>query len=323
MPSNKGPTPIKGAKGEFEQREQINLEKVKSWVVDPAAAAAEQLLEDWQGGVIGLVNITLSNDNSSVDNARFLLQGRLFRDSPKFVPCNKIWPARAQNELVLEDLDCSLFRFSNSLVSNLVDSSETEISFRTSAGQPLIGTDLDDINMSGFCLRAFVWPSTPNFAKLGLLLYPLAKEELLEVAPLAIHPAFPGISLFSVEFPIGPPSDSFRFGLPFFPAVSAGGCFDSFPNFPPREEFVEAAAALLRKATYPEIKVSRTTLQKRWTELEENGNNPNALKSKKMSVIWPLPPVRASIPSGRLAAISTPSCFFQQIREVDRSIDRG
>ena len=67
----------------------------------------------------------------------------------------------------------------DNLVSNLIDSSEMSFCIRTVGGQPLIGTDLDELEWKGFCICAFVCPIMPNTAKLGILLFPLAKEDLL------------------------------------------------------------------------------------------------------------------------------------------------
>ena len=67
----------------------------------------------------------------------------------------------------------------DNLVSNLIDSLEMSFCIRTVGGQPLIGTDLDELEWKGFCIRAFVCPTTPNTTKLGIFLFPLAKEDLL------------------------------------------------------------------------------------------------------------------------------------------------
>ena len=305
--ARRGPTPIKGTNGEFNVARQLTIDQVKRWCVDPPEAAAETLLPDWTGNIIGLVNLSLAGDNKTIVNASFLLQGRLI-PTPKVIPFSKFWApsaSRVHHELVIEELDGSTFQFQGSLVSNLVDSADLTFHIRPVGGKPLVGTDLDDLNWRGFCLRAFIWPTTPNFAKLNILLYPLSREELADEAPLSAFAAFPGFSLISVEFPIGPPSTNFRFGLPFLPAITSGADFHLFPFHPSAEDFVSATAALLRKTTYPEIKASVATLQKRWAELRDA--DASALKTQSLALIWPLPSTPAPT-SGRLAADNSGLC---------------
>ena len=51
--ARRGPTPIKGTGGEFAVSRQLTIDQVKRWCVDPPAAAAETLLPDWTGDIIG------------------------------------------------------------------------------------------------------------------------------------------------------------------------------------------------------------------------------------------------------------------------------
>ena len=246
-------------------------------------------------------NLSLAGDDKAVSNASFLLQGRMI-PAPKVIPFTKFWApsaSRVHHELVIAELDGSSFRFKDSLVSNLVDLSDLTFHIRPVGGQLLVGTDLDNLHWWGFCLRAFIWPTTPNFAKLIILLYPLSKDEIADEALLSSFAAFPGFSLISVEFPIGLPSTNFRFGLLFLPAITAGTEFHLFPSYPSAEDLAAATASLLRKTTYPEIKASVATLQTRWAELKEA--DASALKTQSLALNWPLPSTPTPT-SGRLAA---------------------
>ena len=84
----------------------LTLAHVKRWAV------AETLIRDWDGGIVGLVNVTMAPDNKTVRNANFLLQDCLFPEIPKVLPCNKFFlpvDSCIQHELVLQDLYCSMF----------------------------------------------------------------------------------------------------------------------------------------------------------------------------------------------------------------------
>lgn len=297
---------------EFQQDSSLTLDMMKAWTIERRETAAEQLCPEWTGDEIGLVALNLNGDNRTVNNAQFLLQGTMFRNAVKVVNANQFWtfPGNTPHQLVLEPIDCSIFKFRDSLVSNLVDDSEIEFSLRPTGGQPLMGTELDDVGFRGFSLRAFVWPTCPNWAKLVILLYPLGKEELSEAQPLHVHSAFPGLSLVSVTFPLGPPArEGNKIGLPFVPAILPGSPFEETPNFPPAKDLVAAVAALLRKTTYPEVKSNATYLRRRWGELLEGGNDPAALKSQALTLIWPLPTEPVSATQGRIAAFKLGSSF--------------
>jgi hypothetical protein len=301
----KGPSIIAG--DQFSVDAALNLEVVKSWTVETLDRAGETLY-DWEGDIVGLVGTTLSGDNKSVHNSRFLLQGSLYRNKVKVVNANTYWtfPDRARHELVFEPLRGDLFVFRDTLVSNLVDSSEIEWSLRPQGKQPLMGTELDDAGFKGFCLRAFLWPTAPNWAKLNILLYPLCKEELISSHPLSVHAAFPGISVVNETIPLGPEAKKKeRYGIPFITAVLPGANFVDFPFFPPAKEFVAATAGLMRKTTYPEVKSNETYLKRRWEELATNGD-PSSLKSPALTLAWPAPTTSIPIADGRLASFFHP-----------------
>ena len=302
--SKKGPTVITG--DQFRADSSLTLDTIKSWTVDSIDRAAEQLIPEWNGHELGMVTFSLSNDNKAVHNARFVLQGEMFKDSVKVVNANLFWtfPGAVPHQLVLETIPCSLFTFRDNLVSNLVDASELDYSLRPTGKQPLIGTELDDVGFKGFCLRAYIWPTSPCWAKLVILLYPLSKDELAREQPLSVHAAFPGLSLLSVTFPLSQEAKrGARYGLPFLPAIRPGAPFDSCPHFPPAGELVAAAAALLRKTTYPEIKSNANYLRRRWSDLKDGGHNPDALKAQPLTLTWPTPSTTVPGAQGRLAAL--------------------
>lgn len=301
--NKKGPTVISGK--EFDSGDELTLETVSSWRVDSHDRAAETLLNEWDGSIIGLLGVTLSGDNRAIHNSTFLLQGTLYH-TPKVVQANKFWklPQNTEHEVIFSDIPCSLFKFTNSMVSNLVDSTDIEYSIRPVGKHPMVGTELDDISFRGFALRAYIWPTHPNWAKITVLLYPLPKDKLLAAHPLSVHAAFPGITAFSHTFPLGPPTlPGKKYGFPFTPAITPGASFGEFPNHPPAEEFIATTSALLRKTTYPEIKINHVHLQKRWEELSRPGSNPSSLKSQALTLVWPSPIVSVPVSQGRLVAL--------------------
>ena len=93
------------------------------------------------------------------------------------------------------------------------------------------------------------------YTKLIILLFPLPKDMLLELHPLSSNPLFPGLTLFSGEFPLIPQSANLplekNWGSPFAPAILPGALFDDSGCYPRTPLIKAAMAQILRKPVKP------------------------------------------------------------------------
>ena len=241
----------------FRGNAELTLEDFKKIAV--AGFTADHLTnhtENWTGGIAGLVGLTLSNDNSHVVNRRMFLIGSLCQN--KNVNANKFWDiALEQWHRSFTVNDCNIFDFPNGgLVSEIVDGSLFLHSYYK--GDELVAKENLPETILRFSLRCYIIPTRETYAKIVLLLYPLPKDMLLNAHPLSSNPAFPGITLFTGEFPLvpaslGSPLDK-NWGSPFTPANVPGASFEDSGLFPNTALVKAAVAQIMRKAVEPDSK---------------------------------------------------------------------
>ena len=279
----------------FKNPRDLSTTEFDALLVPSFQRATETVLQDagWNGGLYGAVGLQLSNDNRTVAFGQFCLFGRVVRNSMHTIAAAKFWPGTDDIKLELQLSNATMFSFTDSLASNLVDSHNVEHRFLRD-GNVVTPEELADLGINGFCLRAYVTPSRETYAKiaLGLMLLPLA--DLLDENPLAENPLFPAISAGAAgEFPLGPPLAAAvprardRWGAPFWPLIVLGASKDTCPNQPSGTELRGRMAEILRKAFKPELKNGPATLHKRWDELREAGAS--NLKRADPEKLWPLP----------------------------------
>ena len=112
---------------------------------------------------------------------------------------------------------------------------------------------LEDAGITGFTLRAFMVPCAANWANLQVMLYPGSEAELRAEFPLCDDVRFPGVQLFKVKFPLGPPA-MLKWGQPLNPAVLLGAPVDDFNILPVAADFSRAISALFRTVVQPDVK---------------------------------------------------------------------
>ena len=279
----------------FRSARDLLLKEIKKLSVPSFDRVVEHLLPDlgWKGDLYGSVGLILSNDNKSIVNGNFFLSGQLFPGSEsKRFQAAKFWSAGTDLDLQLSINNASIFNFSSTLTSDFVDGSDVTHAF-FKGNQRLETEEAEAAGIPGFCLRLFIAPSKETFAKLTLVLYPLPLAVLLESQLLAENVRFPGLSVFSGEFPIGPPQTAVPrtptpYGCPILPVVIPGSPLTDFPNTPSGIEIRRKIAEVLRAAVKPEIKNGPAMLLKRWTEIQNAG--PSKLLNKQLDIMWPLPP---------------------------------
>ena len=180
-----------------------------------------------------MIGLSLSNNNKRVIKGRMFLIGSLCKEKKEAAA--KFWNNQEQLSLVFSLDDCSIFNFPNGgLVSELVDGSTIPHCFQRGEEPVPSGTLPDTI--VGFSVKCFIIPTRDTYAKLIILLFPLPKDMLLELHPLSSNPLFPGLTLFSGEFPLipqsaNPPLEKNWVSL-FAPAILPGALFDDSGCYP-------------------------------------------------------------------------------------------
>ena len=228
-----------------------SLQELRSLVVPSFHRAVESVLPEagWQGG--------------SSQRQKYSLTAQ----------ASHIWPSTRELKLEFFIDNATIFNFEDSLTSDLIDSSGVPHSF--SNGESILEEyQLEELGITGFCLRAVIMPTQETFAKISLVLLPLPLEELLNTHPLAENPLFPAISLSSLgEFAMGPPAAGLQrqnpWGFPFWPLLVTPTDFSSAPNLPSGTDLRACMGAILRKTCKPEAKNGPAALLKRWEEVKE------------------------------------------------------
>lgn len=274
----------------FKAQVQLTDDVVKEWCVASLDDAASELLDDWQGKIIAMVGLTLTADNRNVENARFLLQGSMYDNAPKKIPANKFWKNFPSGTyILLKNVDSSLFKFEEGMVSNFVSHDQLDFEFRARNGDLLEPEDLETSGMRGFTLKAFVWPTASCWASINLVCFPFPERDLVDSYPLSADDRCPGILFVGEKIPFGPPAST-RWGAPFNPAILPGAPVDLFSRFPPAVDLSRAMAELLRKAKQPALKLNVTQLEKVFSHQTENSHDVSSLDPLNLEIIWPAPP---------------------------------
>ena len=262
-------------------------------------------IADWDRGIGAGIVCRLSNDNRRVVHCHIALLGDLFT-SPKKISINNAFEKFPSLQIVLSSIDCSIFKFTNKLVSDYVDSSAISYDFVGPSG--ILNEQVQQAGgLHGFALRVHIVPITQECARLTLVLYPTPLASLTADHGLAKSPAFPGLKLFGGDIPFLPLARTILespWGCPLLPAILLG-CEE--PNvFPTSADLRAAISGLLRSAQKPTLKAGYSTLLPMWESLKDK--SADALSSPPLESIWPDSGTPSSPPPG--------SCLCLPIYEV-------
>ena len=291
------PSPIKGP--DFDGRDQLTSDDWKKLVVTNAVDAPRHLYADWPGKLVGYCAATLTNDNASILNMQFMLAGSLW-ERPLNVSATRFFEdLEAGTSLTFPTFNTSALVFNSSaLVSDYLSHEQIPHEWKRN-GQPYPPPAPN----KPFSIRAFVTPIEGKWARLWILLFPLAKPDLLSNHPLAANKSFPGMEVSAVTFPLGFDCQeiipNLNWGAPILPIIVLGADWEQRPTHPTTASLKRALAATLRTATKPEIKKDHANLMARWSELLDNGEA--ALKIILPPEIWP-DCTDSAIPRGKFFA---------------------
>jgi len=271
----------------------LGPEDLETLAVDGLGSACTPALEatGWKKLVTGIVGVTMGSDNARILSINFYLLGRL-NESPNActtVLAKKFWPGvKPSLELRFTFLDLNIFKFDSCLQSGLVDSSA--INFEVYDPETTETLTVEQFRQAGgglFCLRAYCHMTTAVYFKLSMVLYPEAKQALLETFPCARNAMFPGLKLLEQESAILPNADKL-YGLPFYPFIIKGRRDAPFPegtSFDLREKI----GALLGTGCTPKIARDAEYLSSRWQKLLEKGDKAedSLTKPSTAAATWP------------------------------------
>ena len=148
----------------FYGTEELTRENLETLRFPTAEDAVNSLIRNWNGGILGISGITLTPDNSRIQNCSFSLAGKIFEGPAKAFNAARFFTS-APLKFLVHEVDVSIFKFPNSLTSDYVDGRLINYEFKqTDNSPPLTQEALKDSNIDGFCLRAFVHPTTDLFA---------------------------------------------------------------------------------------------------------------------------------------------------------------
>ena len=165
---------------DFQGRDQLSSDDWRNLSVTTAVDAPRRLYSDWPGKLIGYCVANLANDNASILNMHFALAGSLW-ERPHTVTATRFFEdLEAGTSLVFPTLNTNALAFNNgSLVSDYLSHEQLPHEWKRN-GQPYPPPGPN----KPFSVRAFITPIEGKWAKLWILIFPLAKADLLSTHPL-------------------------------------------------------------------------------------------------------------------------------------------
>ena len=295
------PKPVVISADAFYGADELTREHLEELRYNSVDGAIEGLIKTWNGGLVGMLAIELSPDNSRIKDTRFVLAGTVFGTPQKIFTSGRFFDSPPL-KMVVKDFNSQVFTFNNSLVSDLVDSASLDFEFReTNDSAPLTRDQEVAQGITGFTLRAHVHPTSALMAKLIISLYPLPIGTLRDSYILADKHAFPGVNFLSAAFQLAPgQTDVFaalNWGQPMLPAILSDLSLDETVDFPSTADFRAAVGTLLRTTSLPDHKKNPKFLKEAWARTLRKGEA--FLKSPHLSLIWPLPRAPMSVQEGR------------------------
>ena len=272
----------------FKQEKELTVDDVKRLIVPSYDEAATTLIPGWKGSPILLVGVKLDQDGKTIQNCEPVLAGKLFKKTARSFAASKFWSFKDKYFLKLQPIDLRLFQFTDTLVSNVVDSSQIAYSFVDKDGNDVFGEVLSDQGYKGFCIRLYAVPTSAAEAKVKLVLYPVTKDDLEADQPYQKDPRFTGLLITSTDIEIGVRYTEIfdkSFGSPICPVVLTDVQKENLTEIPPTGEFLSKIASMLRAAAHPETKQGHESMWERWAEIKKDGAN--KLVRMAVSPVWP------------------------------------
>jgi hypothetical protein len=264
--------------------------------VQNAGACVDAALKrfKWGAGAIGCVVLHLSPDNRRILAGEFVTRGELDTREVR-IEAEKLWPDADSNvSLVIKIPKADVFKFTEGgLWSDLVGDEELAVAVQEQmegrTASTVAEADRAERGIERFCIRMVCQLSGKScqakglLAKYHILLFPRTKEAVLEEGAHARLGSLPGIKLCEGELPLGPPP-SVQWQCPIVPFTLPGTAYEQLAVGPAPDRLRAAIAAVMGKATAPEVCKSVATLAAKWEKLRRQ---PGEGGLKPPQVRWP------------------------------------
>ena len=268
---------------------ELTANDYKRLVVENFAEAANTLVEEYSGYPIAIPVVSLSQDNTRIENATLVMCGTHFDQTGKVIQANRLWPIKEPVKLHIHPIQLEKFQFQGGMVSELLDSTEIEFTLVPEKEDSTITDEiLAEQGITGFTLRMFVTPINGYTARATTMIYPLQVEELLDEYPSATCPQFPGICLDRCEVELGVRASHVLdkcYGQPIAPAIVVQSPLRTSTNTPSSGELSATLSGLLHRVVVPESKTAIKGLRDRWQAISENGDE--QLRVILPDTLWP------------------------------------
>ena len=134
----------------FIQAHELTVGDVKRMIVPSYDEAATTLIPGWKGSPILLVGVKLEPDGRAIQNCEPVLSGKLFKKTARSFGAHKFWAFKEKIFLKLQPIDLRKFAFTDTLVSNIVDSQHIAHSFVDKDGTEIEKDILTNQGYKGF-----------------------------------------------------------------------------------------------------------------------------------------------------------------------------
>jgi len=280
----------------FSGSENISETDKKKIIVNNFSESIETVLGEflWEGQAAGTIGLTLSDDGKRVESGQFITRGVLEARTIKMAAAN-IWADTDESLILTIKLPrAEIFRFSEGgLFSQYVDEDSVIHSLHSvKDGQtpvPILQGEKKEWSIGSFCLRQICHISKNSTVRDGVMLtwvvliFPRAKEQLLEASDLTSSPSWPGLRLISGEMPLMPrPTTAWK--CPVLPLLRSN---NEDRRTPSGGALRHAIGAILQKTGGADIMKDAQHLSTRWQTIAEN---PGAFTEKTVPITWPTQP---------------------------------
>ena len=272
----------------------------------------------WEGQLIAVAGLTISQDGSLVQNARFLARGML-STSPVQVKAANLWEGVAENIMLQVTIpDCTNFLFSGGeLCSDYLPQAAVKYVI-TRDGQPVLPTEWEQLNIGEFSLRliAHLGKSSngrggPHF-RMSVLMFPYSVDKLTDLSDATQSVSWPGLLIIEGKSELFPRPPVGFWGCPLFPLLNVQDRAANCTTLPTAAHLRHAISELMGAAALPTACKSRAGLKKHMDAMVED---PEASEPAPPTVTWP-PAPRPARPQGNVSYEYAQYIYVQIARQL-------
>ena len=247
----------------------------------------------WEGQLISVAGLSISQDGTLVQNARFLARGMLCT-TPVPVKAANLWEGVPEDVMLQVTVpDCTNFIFSGGeLCSDYLPQAAVKYVV-TRGGQPVLPTEWEQLHIGDFTLRLIAHlgktsngRSGPHF-RMSVLMFPFSVEQLTDLTDATQSGSWPGIRIVEGKSELFPRPPVGFWGCPLFPILNVQDRAANCSALPTANHLRYAIAELMGTAALPTACKSRSGLKKQMDAMTED---PEASEPTPPTVTWPPAP---------------------------------